>query len=103
MIRYNLGSFPNSRIKARKATQDAITEEIELDTNPQRIREANEARTYLTIKNDDDTNSVAYGYDELELNFILGPGEGIDIESLGDIWAKALTDTATLVLDEGAG
>lgn len=105
-----LSSFPNSRLLTRKATQFAETNQIDVQPGPLNtlISVASQARTYLTIKNDSPTDSMVYGYEDLPNldteGFILGPGEGIDLEARTAIYGRSLTLNPVLMsTDEGFG
>lgn len=105
-----LGSFPNSRIRARKATQVAQTAQILVALGPINtlIAAPNTSRTYLTLRNTSLVDSMAYGYvDVPTLNvdgFLLGPGDGIDLETLGSIWGVSVGANPCLACtDEGQG
>lgn len=109
MPAYCLGSFPNSRVAPRPATQRAETQTLEITAivnTP--VAVANPNRTYLTIKNNG-PYALNYGYtdaSDLATNgFTLQPGEGIDIDSPGEVWAISLdvTNPTFMSIDEGSG
>lgn len=109
MPAYCLGSFPNSRIAPRPATQRAETQTLEITAITNTLVAAvNPNRTYLTIKNNGPF-ALNYGYSDagdLDTNgFTLQPGEGIDIDSPGEVWAVSLdaTDSTFMSVDEGSG
>lgn len=106
----DLASFPNSRIRPRKATRAADTYHIlassdgtigALDTTvtpPQNtdrgsittqgnvvVAEENENRTYLTLRNIDAERSVRYGYVDRNTladdGFELRAGDSVDLEA----------------------
>lgn len=103
-------SFPNSRIRARKATQSADTGILTVNASGpvnSLVRPANSDRTYLTLRN---TGAVPlrYGYVDRPTLFqdgmLLNPGDAVDIESLQAIYAVCTTGGPTeATWDEGVG
>lgn len=107
MPQYCLGSFPNSRVSPRPATQRAETETVTVGNTNTLIAAANPNRTYLTIKNNGN-EPMNYGYEDLVTlatsGFQLQPGEGIDIDSPGEVWGVVISGTSTeMSVDEGSG
>lgn len=103
-------SFPNSRIRSRKATQTADTGIITIPAAPgpnQSIRPNNQNRTYLTLRNTG-TVPMRYGYiDRATLyldGMLLNPGDAVDLESLQEIFGVCVTaGTTECSFDEGIG
>jgi len=101
----NLASLPNSRVKPRSATRDAITRSVSIVANTiTKIIDVNPDRTYLFIYNTHATASLKYGYknDVDEIKFSLRADRGIDLEALGEVYALS-TDDLTVEYDEGEG
>lgn len=103
-------SFPNSRIRARKATQTAdtgiVTIPVAGPTNIS-IRPANQDRTYLTLRN---TGTVPFRYGYVDRptlyldGMLLNPGDAVDLESLQEIFGCCVTaGTSECTWDEGVG
>ena len=131
-----LGSFPNTRQRPRKPTIDADTAQVlakdalgvpdissvadlvsddktdegKLTTNGNTIlRARNLDRTYLTLRNIDPSENIAYGYrDRANLatsGMILRAGDSVDIDSPKIIFVRSLAlggDVLT-AYDEGIG
>lgn len=103
-------SFPNSRIRSRKATQTADTGIITVPASPGpnvSVRPSNQNRTYLTLRNTG-TVPFRYGYEDrgtLYLDgMLLNPGDAVDLESLQEIFACCVTaGTSECTWDEGEG
>lgn len=101
----NLASLPNSRVKPRSATRDAVTKSVPVIANEiTKIIDANVDRTYLFIYNTHNTATLKYGYknDINEIKFTLRGDRGIDLESLGEVYVLTTTDL-TVEYDEGEG
>lgn len=103
-------SFPNSRIRSRKATQTADTGIVSIPASPgpnALIKAANQNRTYLTLRNTG-TVPMRYGYVDrgtLYLDgMLLNPGDAVDLESLGAVYGVCVTaGTTEISWDEGVG
>lgn len=101
---FDLASFKNSREYARKATTQAVTNDIVVANNagpPTLIVPADVNRTYATIRNLHATDSMTYGYATggvpptlaflLADGFELKAGEAIDLESPEAVYAVSQT------------
>ena len=128
-----LASFPNSRIRPRKPTASAITrgrtlepagtlgpvnpavtEPVEADEDSQTvngntvINARNLNRTYITIRNVDPSDAMAYGYeDTIDLaldGMILRAGDSVDLESPQTIYGISLgIASINIRFDRGIG
>lgn len=103
-------SFPNSRIRSRKATQTAETGLVTIPAAPGpnvEILSSNQNRTYLTLRNTG-TVPFRYGYDDRATLYLDGmlmnPGDAVDVESLQALFACCVTaGTTECTYDEGVG
>lgn len=103
-------SFPNSRVRSRKATQTADTGIVTAPAAPGpniQVRPANQNRTYLTLRN---TGTVPFRYGYVDRGtlyldgMLLNPGDAVDLESLQAIFAVCVTaGTTEVTWDEGVG
>lgn len=127
-----LSSFPNTRERPRKPTQTADTYDVSalvpavgpIDPNNTTITEANIGqqtiggntilaasnadRTYITIRNLDPTDAIAYGYVDKNLTdegMILRAGDSADLETIDTpVYVRSLGAAAIDVrVDEGEG
>lgn len=128
-----LASFPNSRIRPRKPTESATTfgrtvepdgtigavdpgaaEPVFADEDSQTVNgntvvaARNLNRTYLTIRNVDPSESIAYAYDDtIDITvdgMILRAGDSADLESPQTVYAVSLGAVAVnLRYDQGIG
>lgn len=103
-----LASFQNSRVKPRKATETADTDQITIGLTETLVRVANANRTYLSVRNLDSANPIFYGYPAhfgnlLTKGFQLKGGDAIDIESTQEIRAIGLGGSVLVCIDEGQG
>lgn len=107
---YDQASFKNSRVAARKPTTQANTYHLAVATGANTlVQVAKPNRTYITLRSTATTagDDIAYDYFDnpnmLTEGFILKAGEAIDLESPQAIYAQALVNPVTCVVDEGEG
>ena len=103
-------SFPNSRIRSRKATATADTGILTVPASPGpnvQIRSSNQNRTYLTLRN---TGTVPFRYGYVDRStlyldgMLMNPGDAVDLESLQAVFACCVTaGTTEVTYDEGQG
>lgn len=103
-----LGSFPNSQVRPRKATQTEETGTVPVPSSTvTTIAAANPNRTFLTIKNEGPTE-IRWGTAAVPptalSGFLLGAGEGIDIETPEEIQViTTQAGTTEVSVEEGEG
>lgn len=110
-VLYAQASFKNSRISSRKPTSQAFTFDFSFAPGEyKKILDPDPTRTYLTLINLSNTNTVRYSYGDIGAaidtdGMPLGPYMGADLESPQEIWVKNMSlTTATIVqTDLGEG
>lgn len=109
-ILYSQASFKNSRIASRKPTTASSASKYELAVSGiHEIVVANPSRTYITIKNTSETETIRYGYTNnpnlATEGFELKPNDAADLEAPSAIWATNVTGSnpVEIHIDQGEG
>lgn len=102
-----LGSFPNSQVRPRKATEVEITDKITAPLGLSTLIAANPDRTFLTIVNEG-VNPFRWGTlaDPPDANngFLVPVGSGVsNIETQEEIQVFAIGGATDISIEEGSG